>query len=71
MSYVRQHIAVEDDRAGPLHSAAAPILVVQAASAVSTRLRDHRNAYNVIDITDEEIVVAIREWGGSEWITRR
>lgn len=71
MSYVRRHTTVEGDRPGPLHAATAPILVVQAASTISTRLRGHRNAYNVIDFRGEEITVVVREWSGIEWITRQ
>lgn len=67
MSYVRHHHREEGERTGPLHAAAAPLLVVQAGTTISTRLRDHRNGYNVIDIRDGKIDVAVREWSGREW----
>ena len=70
MSYVRRHHRVEGERTGPLHAAVAPLLVVQAGSTISTRLRDHRNGYNVIDIEDGKIDVAVREWSGREWAAR-
>lgn len=71
MSYVRRHATAQEGTGGALHSAAAPILVVQAASTISTRLRGSRNAYNVVDIQNEGIDVAVREWTGSGWATVR
>ena len=55
---------------GPRESAAAPILVAQASSAISERLRGEPNAYNVIDIEDGQIAIRVREWHEGRWMTR-
>jgi len=55
---------------GPREAATAPILVAQASSTISTRLRGEPNAYNVVDIVDGEITIHVREWTGAGWHTR-
>jgi 3',5'-cyclic AMP phosphodiesterase CpdA len=68
LSYTRNHgQPVEAAPAGLTRAAAAPILVAQAGSAVSTRLRGAANGYNVIDITGGQIALTVREWDGSRW----
>lgn len=74
LSYVRRHEAEgsvkEAAPAGPRYAAAAPILIAQASSTTSTRLRGEPNAYNIIDFQEGEIDIAVREWLGDTWITR-
>lgn len=73
LSYVRQHGesgAVKREAPSGLRQAAgAPILVAQASSTISTRLRGDTNAYNLIDIENGRIVVTVREWRESAWVT--
>jgi 3',5'-cyclic AMP phosphodiesterase CpdA len=74
LSYVRrfeQPGAVREGAPpGPRESAVAPIMVVQASSTISTRLRGEPNAYNLIDIADGAITVTVREWRGENWANR-
>jgi 3',5'-cyclic AMP phosphodiesterase CpdA len=74
MSYVRRHEHQgeigEGAPTGPREAAIAPILVAQASSTISTRLRGDKNAYNVIDIDKGIITIAVREWHGEAWQTR-
>jgi 3',5'-cyclic AMP phosphodiesterase CpdA len=74
LSYVRQHhqpgVVGEGMPTGLREAEAGSILVAQASSTISTRLRGHANAYNLIDIDSGRITVAVREWQGSAWTTR-
>ena len=73
LSYVRVHEhpgeLQEGEPTGLRKAAVAPILVAQTSSTISTRLRGHPNAYNLIDIKDGEIAIAVREWGDGRWKT--
>jgi 3',5'-cyclic AMP phosphodiesterase CpdA len=74
LSYVRLHEQPGAVKVGapigPRESAASPILVVQASSTISTRLRGQPNAYNLIDIDKGHVTVTVREWRGDTWFTR-
>lgn len=72
LSYVRRHAreVVEGVPPGPRTAAAAPILVVQASSTISTRLRGEPNAYNLIDVDDGVVSVRVRDHAPGGWITR-
>lgn len=51
----------------PERAASRDLLVVQAGSAISTRLRDEPNAYNRIRIEDGIAAVEARLWTGDGW----
>jgi 3',5'-cyclic AMP phosphodiesterase CpdA len=73
LSYTRRHgqgVATAMPT-GLAKSAAAPILVAQAGSAISTRLRGAANGYNLVDIVDGEIALAVREWDGARWYAQQ
>lgn len=74
LSYVRRHEhpgeVKEGEPHGPRQAAVAPILVAQASSTISTRLRGEPNAYNLINIDAGIITITVREWQGEGWVTR-
>jgi 3',5'-cyclic AMP phosphodiesterase CpdA len=71
LSYVRSDIGevITDIPRGPRRAAVVPVVVVQAATTISTRTRIEPNAFNVIDI-DRVVAVQVREWVAGKWRTR-
>jgi len=74
LSYVRQHetpgTLKQGAPDGMRQSAVSPILVAQASSTISTRLRGEANGYNLVDIDNGRITVTVREWLEGRWTTR-
>lgn len=74
LSYVRKHeqpgSVTEGTPTGLRRAALAPILVAQASSTISTRLRGEPNGYNLIDIENGRVTVTVRDWSSDRWVTR-
>ena len=49
---------------------AGPALVIQAGTATSTRLRDEEQSFNLLEVGDAEVTVAVQAWDGSGYASR-
>jgi 3',5'-cyclic AMP phosphodiesterase CpdA len=67
--YVRLHRGAAGERTGLLRRQQQDLLVVQAGSAISTRLRGDPNAYNRIIIEKNVARIEPRRWTGADWVT--
>ncbi len=66
--YVRLHRGAQIPRTGLLRRPQQDLLVVQAGSAFSTRLRGDPNAYNRIIVEGGTARIEPRRWTGQRWI---
>jgi 3',5'-cyclic AMP phosphodiesterase CpdA len=66
--YVRLHRGAPGERTGLLRRPTQDLLVVQAGSAISTRLRGDPNAYNRIIIEKNAARIEPRRWNGHAWV---
>jgi 3',5'-cyclic AMP phosphodiesterase CpdA len=56
--------------AGDLVTRAGGVLVVQAGTATSTRVREQEQSFNLIDIADASATVTVHAWDGDEFTAR-
>ena len=49
---------------------AGPALVIQAGTATSTRLRDEEQSFNLLEVADAEVTVAVQAWDGAGYASR-
>src|SRR5205085_258378 len=60
------HHASSQD-AGDLVTRAGGVLVVQAGTATSTRVREQEQSFNTIDIAEQSATITVHAWNGSEF----
>jgi 3',5'-cyclic AMP phosphodiesterase CpdA len=66
--YVRLHRGAAGPRTGLLRRQQQDLIVVQAGSAISTRLRGDPNAFNRIIIEQGTARIEPRRWNGTAWV---
>jgi 3',5'-cyclic AMP phosphodiesterase CpdA len=49
---------------------AGPALVIQAGTATSTRLRDEEQSFNLLEVGDAKVTVAVQAWDGTGYASR-
>jgi predicted phosphodiesterase len=60
------HHASSQD-ASDLVTRAGGVLVVQAGTATSTRVREQEQSFNTIDIGDSKVTVTVNAWSGTDF----
>ena len=60
------HHASSQD-AGDLVTRAGGVLVVQAGTATSTRVREQEQSFNTIDLADQSVTITVHGWDGDEF----
>src|SRR6478672_1376875 len=60
------HHATSQD-AGDLVTRAGGVLVVQAGTATSTRVREQEQSFNTIDIAEQSATITVHAWNGDEF----
>jgi len=60
------HHASSQD-AGDLVTRAGGVLVVQAGTATSTRVREQQQSFNTIDIAEQSAAITVHAWNGAEF----
>ena len=60
------HHASSQD-AGDIVTRAGGVLVVQAGTATSTRVREQEQSFNIIDIGEESVTITVHAWKGDEF----
>ena len=60
------HHASSQD-AGDLVTRAGGVLVIQAGTATSTRVREQEQSFNSIDVADRSATITVHAWSGSEF----
>ncbi|CAK0766096.1 3',5'-cyclic AMP phosphodiesterase CpdA [uncultured Gammaproteobacteria bacterium] len=63
------HLGYSGDIRSHHHQVERSVLVVQASTATSTRLREPANSYNLIRIDPPQVSVTIRSWTGDAFAT--
>ena len=53
--------------AGDLVTRAGGVLVIQAGTATSTRVREQEQSFNVIDIADQDVTLTVYGWTGDQF----
>src|SRR4249919_3398513 len=53
--------------AGDIVTRAGGVLIVQAGTATSTRVREQEQSFNTIDIGEEKVTITVNAWNGNEF----